>query len=163
MSEPKINRIPIMMSDAEVKAIDDWRFANRIATRSEAVRRLCHLGLGLEEKIRPIDDQIGKVLNQLEKMNSAYDSALKKHPLIGMEDAADRIIAIEERADLMKELSALLEIAGDIAAISGIFSGDSDNLTIDLPEAKQRAFELIENLRREARELREAKPKKAPI
>lgn len=33
-------RIPIMMSEEELKAVDDWRFANRIATRSDAIRRL---------------------------------------------------------------------------------------------------------------------------
>lgn len=40
------NRVPVMMSDAELKAIDDWRFANRIATRSDAIRRLCSSALG---------------------------------------------------------------------------------------------------------------------
>lgn len=43
--EPKDKRIPIMMSDSEVEAIDSWRFQNRIATRSEAIRRLCQIGL----------------------------------------------------------------------------------------------------------------------
>lgn len=37
------NRIPVMMSDEELKAVDDWRFENRVATRSDAVRRLCSL------------------------------------------------------------------------------------------------------------------------
>jgi len=47
---PKTNRIPIMMSDAEVQAIDDWRFANRVPTRSEAVRQLTELGLAFKEQ-----------------------------------------------------------------------------------------------------------------
>lgn len=41
MVKPRENRVPIMMSDEELKAIDDWRFSCRIATRSEAIRRLC--------------------------------------------------------------------------------------------------------------------------
>lgn len=49
MSEPKDNRVPIMMSNAELEAIDDWRFENRIATRSEAIRRLCQIALTGEE------------------------------------------------------------------------------------------------------------------
>lgn len=41
MTHPRENRVPIMMSDDELKLIDDWRYANRVATRSEAIRRLC--------------------------------------------------------------------------------------------------------------------------
>lgn len=51
MVKPRENRVPIMMSDAELKAIDDWRFANRVATRSEAVRRLCQIGIQIEEPL----------------------------------------------------------------------------------------------------------------
>ena len=39
------NRIPVMLTDEELKAIDDWRFANRIATRAAAIRHLCTIGL----------------------------------------------------------------------------------------------------------------------
>lgn len=48
--ELKDHRVPIMMSDEEIHAVDDWRFANRIATRSEAIRRLCKIALAHEAK-----------------------------------------------------------------------------------------------------------------
>lgn len=38
--EPKDQRIPLMMESTLVDQIDDYRFANRIATRAEAVRSL---------------------------------------------------------------------------------------------------------------------------
>lgn len=38
-------RFHVCLSDAELVAIDDWRFANRCATRAEAVRHLISLGL----------------------------------------------------------------------------------------------------------------------
>jgi hypothetical protein len=47
--KPRENRVPIMMSDDELKAIDDWRFENRVATRSDAVRRLAQYGLHASE------------------------------------------------------------------------------------------------------------------
>lgn len=34
-------KFQMMMSPEEIAAIDDWRFENRIATRAEAIRRLC--------------------------------------------------------------------------------------------------------------------------
>ncbi len=43
---PRQNRIPIMMSDAELSEIDNWRFANHVATRADAVRRLCQIAIG---------------------------------------------------------------------------------------------------------------------
>lgn len=48
MVKPREKRVPIMMSEEEMTAIDDWRFANRVATRSDAIRRLCLLGIAHE-------------------------------------------------------------------------------------------------------------------
>jgi hypothetical protein len=50
MARPKLGhteteRMQLKITAGEVEAIDDWRFANRIPSRSEAVRRLCQIGL----------------------------------------------------------------------------------------------------------------------
>jgi hypothetical protein len=42
---PKDVRLPLMVTQDEAKAIDDWRFDNRIATRAEAIRQLIARGL----------------------------------------------------------------------------------------------------------------------
>lgn len=39
------NRTCLMLTDEELKAIDDWRFANRVMTRAEAIRRLIEMAL----------------------------------------------------------------------------------------------------------------------
>ncbi len=44
--EKRDQRIPVMMTAADVKAIDDWSFANRIRSRGEAIRQLIAKGLG---------------------------------------------------------------------------------------------------------------------
>ncbi|MCK4204260.1 hypothetical protein J3U99_05725 [Brucella pituitosa] len=56
--KPRENRIPIMMSDDELKAIDDWRYENRIATRSDAVRRLCQIGLILDGQLSVLHEDM---------------------------------------------------------------------------------------------------------
>jgi hypothetical protein len=38
-------RVPLLLTPEEAKNLDDWRFANRLASRSEAIRRLIELGL----------------------------------------------------------------------------------------------------------------------
>lgn len=48
--ELKTQRIQLVMSPAEVKAVDDWSFEARIRGRSEAIRRLIELGLEAAKK-----------------------------------------------------------------------------------------------------------------
>ena len=51
LGETETERMQLKITTAEIEAIDDWRFANRIQSRSEAVRRLCQIGVGLDEEL----------------------------------------------------------------------------------------------------------------
>ena len=51
--EPRDKRVPIMLTASEIALIDDWRFENRVATRSDAIRRLCRIGLEADAKRGP--------------------------------------------------------------------------------------------------------------
>lgn len=66
--EPRQNRIPFMMSDAELTAVDDWRFTNRIATRAEAIRRLVQIGLRAERDVIDLMAQVLATYEDLGKM-----------------------------------------------------------------------------------------------
>lgn len=48
LGETETERMQLKITTAEVEAIDDWRFANRVPSRSEAVRRLCQIAIALE-------------------------------------------------------------------------------------------------------------------
>ena len=54
--ELKTERIQIVISPSELRAIDDWAFANRIRSRSEAIRRLVKLGLEAPESEKRSDE-----------------------------------------------------------------------------------------------------------
>jgi xanthine dehydrogenase iron-sulfur cluster and FAD-binding subunit A len=41
-------RLQIMLTQDEVKALDDWRFAKRMPSRASAVRELLRIGLAAE-------------------------------------------------------------------------------------------------------------------
>lgn len=45
LGEGETQRIQLKISGEELTAIEDWRFANRVPSLSEAVRRLCMIGL----------------------------------------------------------------------------------------------------------------------
>ena len=47
----RVERLQIMLDDAELKAIDDWRFARRMPSRASAIRELLRLGLAAEGTI----------------------------------------------------------------------------------------------------------------
>jgi hypothetical protein len=44
----RAERLQVMLSPAELKAIDDWRFRRRMPSRASAIRELLRLGLKIE-------------------------------------------------------------------------------------------------------------------
>jgi hypothetical protein len=50
MEDEKAPRIITPMPPALLQAIDDYRFANRLPSRAEAIRRLIELGLMVHER-----------------------------------------------------------------------------------------------------------------
>lgn len=47
MSDVRDERLQVMLSPEELKAVDDFRFRHRMPTRAAAVRELLKLGLGV--------------------------------------------------------------------------------------------------------------------
>ena len=47
----RVERLQIMLDDAELSAIDDWRFMRRMPSRASAIRELLRLGLAAEGTI----------------------------------------------------------------------------------------------------------------
>lgn len=70
MARPKLGdseteRLHVKITADEIKEIEDWRYANRVPSRSEAVRRLVQMGLILSrsfEEIRSAGMDAGKGL-----------------------------------------------------------------------------------------------------
>ncbi|MBN9282764.1 MAG: hypothetical protein J0H37_11060 [Hyphomicrobium denitrificans] len=53
-------RLPLMVTAAEAKAIDDWRFQQRMPSRAAAIRQLLNVGLHikqLEGAVKPLRSQ----------------------------------------------------------------------------------------------------------
>lgn len=50
IDEPRNIKFQMMMSKSESEAIDDWRFANRVNTKAEAIRLLIAKALSKETK-----------------------------------------------------------------------------------------------------------------
>ena len=63
--EKRISKLQILVTDSELENIDDWRFENRAANRSAAVRALIVLGMQMcvrhGEEARTIMDDMDDV------------------------------------------------------------------------------------------------------
>lgn len=53
----RTEKLQLMLSDEEVKAIDDWRFEHRLPSRAAAIRELISRGLHTEEFTEPAQDK----------------------------------------------------------------------------------------------------------
>ncbi len=96
-----------MLSDAELLQIDDWRFKNRVATRSEAIRRLVQIGTLLDANNQDLKETF---LNNLKLCGAAFDKISKSDGSMQQnEDAvallAETILSLVEMGALIKRLT----------------------------------------------------------
>lgn len=121
---PRENRVPIMFSDAELEALDDWRFKNRVATRAEAIRRLCQVGMEYVKQSGHLADVSDQALKNLwvhfenvdpetstnEEILRAYDRTVADcHELID-----SLFLPIIELNDIVKSVSSSKDVGGAI-------------------------------------------------
>lgn len=78
--KPRENRIPIMMSEAELAAIDTWKDANSIATRSDSIRRLCRIALSLDKELTPLYQYMKEHTEAVNRFSAVAAEEMKKIP-----------------------------------------------------------------------------------
>jgi hypothetical protein len=85
--KPRDNRIPIMMSEDELRLIDDFRFSNRIGTRSGAIRKLCADAINYVPRYRAARDWSLEALISL-------DEFARKNPDVPIDDVIEKTIML---------------------------------------------------------------------
>ena len=43
--QPRIERVPLLLTKDELQDLDDWQFAHRMRTRSDAVRKMMRIAI----------------------------------------------------------------------------------------------------------------------
>lgn len=43
--QPRIERVPLLLTKDELQELDDWQFAHRMRTRSDAVRKMMQIAI----------------------------------------------------------------------------------------------------------------------
>ncbi len=68
-------RLQIMLTESELSALDDWRFARRMPTRAAAVRELLRRGLAAEGFDSAMAGERSQDFGVIPKSDGAADSS----------------------------------------------------------------------------------------
>ena len=124
-----------MFSEDEVTAIDDWRFANRIATRADAVRRLCKIALFVDSELDQIvtvaSDGVNILTDQASEMSGVHRQIVNPHTsdlLFGQDEVADILRLANDHAWVAEE--GLLGLHAMIVTLYNVIAAIVDAKTI---------------------------------
>lgn len=153
MVKPRENRVPMMLSNDELEAIDDWRFKTRVATRSEAIRRLCKLALILDARMEGLFDYRLRALGSVAQLGEAISYEPSDNTENAVANAWNSIRATEalmrsvdeKRKSPESAAAAFEEAALAISDLTGRIKELSDAMiTLRMPSKIEEAFLDIE-------------------
>lgn len=154
MARPKLGdseteRLHLKITSDEVAAIDDWRFANRMPSRSEAVRRLCQIGvqtskaapamhrhstLAMTEMVMFLSS-IAKICSQYpdEKVAVELKLAVEKHGKSAMLNSAQSMTEVGELTNHAFQLANQKTVEESLAVVAKniLRKGEVDAQTFD--------------------------------
>jgi hypothetical protein len=103
-NEPKSERFNMFLSPSELQAIDDWAWRHRIRSKSEAIRRLCQIGIVAEREIDIAKRRFERAMKALSFAFDKPDSQFEKAPK-GLRAAL--ALALREQIKALKAITAL--------------------------------------------------------
>lgn len=134
--EQKTERFNMFMSPSESQAIDDWMWANRIRSKSEAVRRLVQIALRFEASAKRIDIA-GR------RLSSAYEEMVQTYRHQSSEEAGSPLDAIDVLTSTRKIIERTRDII-DAVANPDLQRVDLTDATKTIEEAIAAADETLE-------------------
>jgi hypothetical protein len=83
MARPKLGdgeseRLQMVITREELKAIEDWRYSRRVPSKSEAIRRLVQIGLRMSRNVGPVLLHIVSVEGSILKARDEMADAVSK-------------------------------------------------------------------------------------
>lgn len=144
MARPKLGdseskRLQMVITDDELKAIDDWRFENRIENRSEAIRRLCQIAIYTMGRLEPhaeaYEEYAKNYLQSIERTSA----------LLRKENVPERIV-INIESDLIDQFTRLATLIVEFSKVSALANSltDRDYNQIAIKTIMDRAQEFLE-------------------
>lgn len=113
MARPKLGdsdskRLQMVITEDELKAIEDWRFAERVQSKSEAIRRLVQIGL---HYVAYADDLAETFLKSRDKL---FEWALEVSDLIKKEGSATPTFRTAAALSLVSNIYTVAELEYEV-------------------------------------------------
>ena len=133
--EQKTHRFNMFLSPSEMKAIDEWAWANRIRSKSEAVRLLVQMGLLLDKNVEGVGTNFVEMSEHFSLKAMATLERLDQEDRdmsAFIKDTFDLVIETEERiAYLRNRLNILFQPYMALKAHPSFDSGKYDVLAAE--------------------------------
>ena len=126
--ENKTERVQLLMTPSEVKAIDDWSFEKRIRGRAEAMRRLCQIGLGISGRASELLESSAAAHKALEDVAVEFTDGLQNGHLPNPAKHSHDLV------ESLAKVVAHLRLLTDLVLVLGTIS-DFPDLDISLEQA----------------------------
>ena len=129
MARPRLGdgnteRVHLVITDEEIQTIETWRYKNRVPSKSEAIRRLCQIGLAFDRDAKTLMQRTERALKatlmMLDKIDKAEIAAMPKGIRGGL------AIALEEQ--IAANRAALSTVAAKSIFADGSDTSEMDNL-----------------------------------
>lgn len=78
LGDSESKRLQMVITEKELDAIDEWQHANRISSRSEAIRRLCQMALRYDREEIGMTGGLQGVADALDSTGKAWREARKR-------------------------------------------------------------------------------------
>ncbi|WP_144223639.1 hypothetical protein [Mesorhizobium amorphae] len=113
MARPKLGdseteRLHVKITSDEIKAIDDWRYTNRVPSRSDAVRRLVQIGL-------IFDAHADRLREALRGLSETLIEQVKKEPIKEVRVPSNLVLALT-LAGMAVQPARKMRETGDLTA-----------------------------------------------
>ena len=110
--EKRAVKFQLMLSEAELEAIDDWSFKNRVRTRAQAIRRLVQRGFILERFVDTSLEAGELITNHLTSKSLSTNEAM------------EYLVSLSDDFRTLRQLRASLEkIRSQTADIEALVAG----------------------------------------
>ena len=116
LGEGETHRLHLKVSDEELTAIDDWRFANRISSRSDAIRRLVQMALSIDATR---DDVMNALQDSHAKNKELNESVFELLKELGIKDYKRDEISRNFVRGLLRQLGSWNVLTTHVAGIAG--------------------------------------------
>lgn len=153
MARPKLGdseskRLQMVITEDEVEAIDEWQHANRIASRSEAIRRLVQIALRYEEQEKGLVPLLRKVVEVIKGTGDRW------REIRNGDDEVDLVEVLQdEYRKLMRHTNVLVQKAqvGRMQSAAIRKGADMAKAKLAADEKRREMEQIIERLEEKLR------------